>query len=167
MSHTFAGSYPGQHVTLTFNPSEFRDAGYVLVFAFHEGRLLLTRHRKRGWEIPGGTREQGEWPIQTAIREVYEETGGEVAALEPLGQYVITSPDQPIMVKTIYIAEIARLHPLPDGFETEEIRLLDDPPSPEQVRSDASYSRIMKDDVYRLTLQALQGHRLWNKRKHK
>lgn len=159
MTYQFAGSYPEQRVTLTFEREQFQDAGYVLVFAFHRGRLLLTRHRKRGWEVPGGTRERGEWPIQTAIREVYEETGGEVAAIEPLGQYVIETPNERTMVKTIYLADIARLHPLPDGFETEEIRLFDDPPAPEQVQADAGFSLILKDDVYRLALEKLQGHR--------
>ena len=161
MSHQFAGSYPDQQVRLTFEEREFLDAGYVLVFAFWQGRLLMTRHKRRGWEIPGGTREPGEFAVQTAVREVYEETGGEVGSLEAVGQYVIESPGAPTLVKTIYVAKLAALHDLPDGFETEAVRLFapDEVPTPEQVRASAEYSPILKDDVYRLALEAVCGHR--------
>ncbi len=48
-----------------------------------KGLLLLRRRRhfeeintgKGLWELPGGKREPGEWPTQTALREIKEETG--------------------------------------------------------------------------------------------
>lgn len=43
-----------------------------------EGRVLLIRHRKRGWEIPQGRVEEGENLLEAARREVLEETGVEV-----------------------------------------------------------------------------------------
>lgn len=43
-----------------------------------EGRILLIRHRKRGWEIPQGRVEEGEDLLGAARREVLEETGVEV-----------------------------------------------------------------------------------------
>ncbi|TCP55374.1 8-oxo-dGTPase [Tumebacillus sp. BK434] len=159
MRYEFAGSYPGQQVRLSFARCDFQEAGYVLVFAFYEGRLLMTRHQKRGWEIPGGTREAGEFTVQTAIREVYEETGAEVCAIEPLGQYVIEADGMAPLVKTIYVAEIGALHPLPEGFETEEVRLFDEPPTPEAVKAGAEYSLILKDDVYAHALERVRGHR--------
>lgn len=159
MRYEFAGSYPGQQVRLSFDRCDFQEAGYVLVFAFYQGQLVMTRHQKRGWEIPGGTREPGEWTVQTAIREVYEETGAEVCAIEPLGQYVIEADGIALWIKTIYVAEIAELHPLPAGFETEEVRLFDEPPTPEEVKAGAEYSLILKDDVYAHALERVRGHR--------
>lgn len=50
--------------------------GYVLVAAWHRGRLLLVlvRHR-RCWELPGGGIDPGESPREAAVRELWEETG--------------------------------------------------------------------------------------------
>lgn len=40
-----------------------------------DGLVLLVRNPRRGWEIPGGTVEQGETITDALKREVYEESG--------------------------------------------------------------------------------------------
>lgn len=44
--------------------------------------LLLQRHinhkDSRKWAVPGGGMEEGELPLETAVREVFEETGIEL-----------------------------------------------------------------------------------------
>ena len=40
-----------------------------------DGRILLIRNPKRGWELPGGTAEQGETITEALRREIYEESG--------------------------------------------------------------------------------------------
>ncbi|WP_018130729.1 NUDIX hydrolase [Effusibacillus pohliae] len=150
----FPGAYGGQ-VTLSFDPAEVKPAGYVLVMPFYHGKLVLAKHSRRGWEVPGGTVEPNELPIQAAIRETYEETGAEIDAIEWIGQYVIVEENRPPMIKSVYIARVACLHPLPPDFETEDVRVCDAPPDPELIRQDAGYSPILRDSVYPYVLRRI------------
>ena len=55
-------------------------------------RLLLTRRSDNGqWCLPGGGVDPGERPAETAIREVYEETGLTIRVTDLLGVY--SDPD--------------------------------------------------------------------------
>jgi 8-oxo-dGTP pyrophosphatase MutT (NUDIX family) len=64
------------------------------VFIFSDGvprKTLLIHHRKHDkWNPPGGHQEAHENPIETAIREVREETGLDITAVigaaEPIGK---------------------------------------------------------------------------------
>ena len=40
-----------------------------------DGLVLLIRHPIRGWELPGGTADQGETITDALKREIYEESG--------------------------------------------------------------------------------------------
>ena len=40
-----------------------------------DGLVLLIRNQRRGWELPGGTVEQGETITEALKREIYEESG--------------------------------------------------------------------------------------------
>ena len=46
--------------------------------AHRDGRVLLMKHPRRGWEFPGGQVEPGEDLIAALRREVREETGIEI-----------------------------------------------------------------------------------------
>ncbi|BCJ86429.1 NUDIX domain-containing protein [Effusibacillus dendaii] len=151
----FPGSYGGQ-VTLSFRPEDAASAGYVLVFAFYEGKLILTKNKRRGWEVPGGTVELDEWPLQAAIRETYEETGAELDAAEWIGQYTIIGEREVSMVKSVYVGRVFKLHDMPAGFETEDIRVCDRPPTRNEILQDESYSPIMRDQVYPLVMERIQ-----------
>lgn len=53
-----------------------------------EGEVLLAHWNERGrsgWTLPGGGMEPGESPIETAVREIWEETGYHAAIDELLG----------------------------------------------------------------------------------
>jgi 8-oxo-dGTP diphosphatase len=53
-----------------------RRAFSVAVFARHQGRFLLIKHRRLAtWLPPGGEMEPGETPLEAAKRELVEETG--------------------------------------------------------------------------------------------
>ena len=52
-------------------------------------------NRRAGWyDIPGGKIEKDETPIQTAIREVFEETTLVVDKLERKGNLIVEYPDR-------------------------------------------------------------------------
>lgn len=52
-----------------------------------EGNVLLIRHPRRGWELPGGAVERGEDPRQALVREVEEEARVHAQAGELVGVY--------------------------------------------------------------------------------
>jgi 8-oxo-dGTP pyrophosphatase MutT (NUDIX family) len=55
-------------------------------------RVLLTRRSDNGqWCLPGGGMDPGERPSETAVREVYEETGLRIRVTGLLGIY--SNPD--------------------------------------------------------------------------
>ena len=62
--------------------------------------VLIVRRKKREgnlfWQFPGGTMELGETEEQTVVRELYEETGLEVAPVECLGSRVHPSTSRHI-----------------------------------------------------------------------
>ena len=59
-----------------------------------DGRVLLVRHTygRLNWEVPGGGAEPDESPDETAIREIREETGLDVALERLTGVYYETGP---------------------------------------------------------------------------
>lgn len=54
-----------------------------------QNRVLLVRHTygQLNWELPGGASEPGESVVDTALREVHEETGLEAVAERLAGIY--------------------------------------------------------------------------------
>jgi 8-oxo-dGTP diphosphatase len=61
---------------------------YVVVLSEHNGKIVLSRHKKRTtWETQGGHIEQGETPLEAAKRELFEESGAVDFDIEPLCDY--------------------------------------------------------------------------------
>lgn len=63
--------------------------GAAAVILDEDGRVLLVRHTygRLNWELPGGVGEPGEPVVETAVREVREETRLDVAAERLAGVY--------------------------------------------------------------------------------
>lgn len=152
--HHFIDDF-GLPVTLTFDPHEYRwkQAGHVLILPFWQGKLLFTRHRKRGIELPGGKVESGESSLAAAVREAFEETGAILDGIERIGQYTINQE----MVKDIYIAEALHYLHDPPGSDVMETVLFDSIPL--DVKGNPSFSRLLYDDMYPLALAQAMNHR--------
>lgn len=144
----------GLPVTLTFDPAEYRqhEARHVLIFAFWNGKLLFTRHRTRGIELPGGKVEPDESSLAAAVRETSEETGAILEGIERIGQYTINKE----MRKDIYVGRVLHSSMQPSGSDVLESILFDEIPM--HVKGNPLFSRLLYDDTYPLALAEALRH---------
>lgn len=88
---------------------------FAVIVAKAGGKWVFCKHREREtYEIPGGHRELGEPILETAKRELYEETGAIEYDLKPICVYSVTSPDNFNGEETfgmLYLAEISAFEP--------------------------------------------------------
>ncbi|WP_163526700.1 RNA deprotection pyrophosphohydrolase [Halobacillus ihumii] len=141
---TFSDYYRNQ-VKLSFDNHPFsKTPKHVWVICQFDNKWLLTNHKDRGLEFPGGKVEKGETAKDAAIREVLEETGGRVKQIDYVGQYHVAGKGGTI-VKNVYFASISQLQSQDHYFETNGPVLLEE--LPEGIVSDEQYSFMMKDDV--------------------
>ncbi|MGP1908988.1 RNA deprotection pyrophosphohydrolase [Metabacillus sp. JX24] len=137
--------YYHNEVHLSFEEHPFSEKPkHVWVICRYGNRWLLTIHRDRGFEFPGGKVEKGENPSDAALREVKEETGASVSKLHYVGQYKVLGKEKTI-IKNIYYAEIDEIIPQADYLETEGPILFETLPT--DIGRNRRFSFIMKDDV--------------------
>ena len=76
-----------------------------LIYAEHDGEthILLLKHRCGGhWSFPKGHMEAGETEMETALREIREETGLRVFLREGFREAVEYSPKPNVKKQVIY-----------------------------------------------------------------
>lgn len=135
----------GNQVELSFSKHSFDiEAWHVLVISQFEGHWVLTKHKKRGLEFPGGKRERGETPEDAAKREAYEETGAIFSKLTYLAEYKV-SEETGSFVKAVFWGRVARLENTRNYFETNGPQLIKGDLL--KIRFGPDYSFIMKDRV--------------------
>lgn len=153
MEYTFMDYYKNK-VKLSFADEPFgKNPGNVWVISVYDGKWLLTKHKTRGFEFPGGNVEAGEVAVDAAVREVLEETGGIVKELHYVAQYKVLGKADTI-VKNVYFAIIDRLEDQPTYYETNGPLLLEKLPA--DIRRNRRFSFMMKDDVLPLCVEAIQ-----------
>src|SRR5690625_3868110 len=144
MWYTFFDYY-NNTVTLSFSEDPYsHEPKHVWVICRYKDKWLLTKHRTRGLEFPGGKVEDGEAAEEAAAREVLEETGGIVDELTYVGQYYVHGKREHV-IKNVYFASISRLEKQSTYFETDGPHLINY--VPEDVKILPEYSFMMKDDV--------------------
>ncbi|ULG71422.1 NUDIX domain-containing protein [Macrococcus brunensis] len=112
---------------------------HVLIIPFVDNQYLLTKHKERGIEFPGGKREKGESSIEAAHRELFEETGA-VGNLQYVTSYTVMT-EKPF-TKDVFKAEITGINGQTYYHETDGPVIVD---SLDEV-AESEKSRLLMDD---------------------
>lgn len=89
---------------------------FAVIIAKTQNQYVFCKHRDRQtWEIPGGHRERGEAILDTAKRELYEETGALEFDIVPVCVYSVTKTDLPEGRESFGMLYFAHIK----GFEAE------------------------------------------------
>ena len=66
---------------------------FAVIITRSNGQWVFCKHKERDtYEVPGGHRESGETILETARRELYEETGALEYSLTQVCVYSVTAP---------------------------------------------------------------------------
>lgn len=140
-------------VRLSFKVNSFStEPRHVLVICRYKDRWLLTDHKVRGWEFPGGKIEEGESLEEAARREVLEETGGIVKELTFIGEYEVINEGHSF-VKRVFYGIVDQLINYPCYQETNGPILIKGDIN--QLRWEDQFSFIMKDKVLEKCLEKI------------
>ena len=129
---------------------------HVLVILKSKHGWVLTAHKKRGLEFPGGKKEPGETIEEAAIREVWEETGARIDELQFVAQYKVDEQSSSF-VKNVYFANVRFVEKKDTYLETAGAVILDVLPND---FTDEKYSFIMRDQVMLRSLAVIQAQYL-------
>lgn len=101
---------------------------FAVIVSRCNNKWVFVRHVERDtWEIPGGHREAGENILDTARRELYEETGAIEFDIKPVCVYSVSKDNCEKTFGELFFAEIYEIGELPD-LEITEIRLFSEIP---------------------------------------
>lgn len=68
---------------------------FAVIISNHDGKWVFCKHKERDtYEVPGGHREDGESILNTAKRELNEETGALDFSFDPVCVYSVTGKNR-------------------------------------------------------------------------
>ncbi len=113
-------------ITKTYSVGELKKYKYVVVLSYYKGKILLSRHNDRStWETQGGHVEANETPLESAKRELFEESGAIDYSIAPVCDYWSGTEDMSHGANgMVFKAIINKLGEIPES-EMAEVRLFD------------------------------------------
>lgn len=152
----------GNKVELSFEHPFFEEqAQHVLVICKSVEGWVLTKHKERGWEFPGGKRESGESLDEAAHREVYEETGAILTELLKIAEYRVIEKERSF-IKAVFWGTVNRVERKRDYLETNGPIVVNRNLLTERFQQ--HYSFIMKDQVVEACLHRMEELEIENKK---
>lgn len=107
-----------------YEQNDTMELKFAVIPAKYKGQWVFCKHKDRDtYECPGGHHEKGEVILETAKRELYEETGAISFRLYQIGVYGVTA-DGETTYGMLCFADILELGELPQ-MEIEEVRLFE------------------------------------------
>ncbi|WP_035302401.1 NUDIX domain-containing protein [Clostridium sp. DL-VIII] len=107
---------------------------FAVIVAKHNGKWVFCKHRERNkYEVPGGHREENEAILDTAKRELFEETGAceyeikEICVYSVIGKTRVNDSGQE-SYGMLYYADIKAFENLPKS-EIEKVCLFENLPT--------------------------------------
>ncbi|HEY8889275.1 MAG TPA: NUDIX domain-containing protein [Clostridium sp.] len=101
--------------------NELKEYKYVVILSKYQGKILLSRHKKRStWETQGGHIEKGETPLEAAKRELFEESGAVKFSILPVFDYW-AGDDISRANGMVFMADITELSDIPNS-EMKEVQ---------------------------------------------
>lgn len=78
-----------------YDSAEDKSLKFAVIISKHKGKWVLCKHKERKtYEVPGGHREIGESILETANRELAEETGALAFEIKPICVYSVTGKNR-------------------------------------------------------------------------
>lgn len=119
-------------ITVKTHPlHKFGDEKFTLALIaarFDNKLVFVRRHGFDTWEMPGGHREGNESILDTAKRELYEETGASQYRIVPVCAYTVDEDGYDRLYGVLFVADVIKLGSKPES-EIAEVRLFDDVPT--------------------------------------
>ncbi|WP_313340442.1 NUDIX domain-containing protein [Sedimentibacter sp.] len=130
---------------------------FAVIVAKYKGKWVFCKHKNRDtFEVAGGHREKNEKIIETAERELFEETGAIEYDLSPICVYSVTGKNRvndsgEETFGMLYYADIKSLNNLPES-EMEKVYLF------EKLPADLTYPLIQPLLIKRVKEQVINNN---------